>query len=97
MFEIEASKHPRFDLKVVSVIEIMFLYDAHYANVLLRPKTKGKLSTQSAEKWICMGEWAFKILAKLFLKNEKASGDRSFPNRYATKLLGKKETSKKAP
>ena len=64
-----------------------FLYDARYSVVLLRPKNKIKLPTQRAEKRICMRKWAFKILAELSLKNEKASDDRSFfPSRYATKL-----------
>ena len=37
-----------------------------------------KLLPQSAKKWICMGKWVFKILAELFLKNERASDDRTF-------------------
>ena len=49
-----------------------------YSIVVLRPKNKIKLPTQSAEKWICMGKWAFKILVELFLKNEKTSDDRTF-------------------
>jgi len=47
-----------------------------------------------------MGKWPFEILAELFLKNEKASDDRStgvFSSWYAAKLLGKKEITKKAP
>ena len=55
-----------------------FLYDARYSVVLLRPKNEVKSLPQSAEKWICMGKWPFEILAELFLKNEKASDDRSF-------------------
>ena len=50
MLEIEASKPPRFDLKVVSVIEMTFLYDARYSVVLLRPKNEVKPPTESAEK-----------------------------------------------
>ena len=54
----------------------------------IRPKNEVKLLTQSAEKWICMGKWAFEILAELFLKNEKASDDRTFlPSAYATTVL----------
>ena len=41
-------------------------------------KNKVKLPTRSAEKWICMGKWAFETLAELFLKNEKTSEDRTF-------------------
>ena len=41
-----------------------FLYDAEYSVVLLRPKNEVKLSTQSAEKWICMGKWAVPSLAE---------------------------------
>ena len=49
-----------------------FPYGARYSAVLLRPKNnKVKLPPQSAEKWICMGKWAFENLAELFLKNEK--------------------------
>ena len=33
-----------------------FLYDARYSIALLRPKNEVKLSTQSADKWICMGK-----------------------------------------
>ena len=70
MLEIEASKSPKFDLKVVSVIEMTFLYDDWYSIVLLRPK-KVKLPTQSAEKWSCMGQWAFKILADFFFSKRE--------------------------
>ena len=55
-----------------------FLYDARYSIVLLIPKNDLKLSTQSAAKWICMGKWAFEILAMLFLKDEKAPDNRAF-------------------
>ena len=52
-------KPPRNDIKVVSVIEMTFLYDARYSVVLLRQKNEVKLLTQSAAKWICMyGEMA---------------------------------------
>ena len=34
------------------------LYYARYSFVLLRPKIEVKLSTQSADKWISMGEMA---------------------------------------
>ena len=43
--------------KVVSVIEMTFLYAAQYSFILQRPKIEAKLSTQSADKWICMGKW----------------------------------------
>ena len=48
--EIEASKPPRNDLKIVSVIEMTLLYDAQYSFVLLRLEKMVKLSTQSADK-----------------------------------------------
>ena len=54
------------------------LYAAQYSFVLLRPKIEVKLSMQSADKWICMGKWAFEILAILFLKDEKAPDNRTF-------------------
>ena len=53
VLEIEACKPPRNDLKFVSVIEMTFLY-GWYSCVLLRPKSEVKLSTQTADKWICM-------------------------------------------
>ena len=44
-----------------------------------KEKNEVKLLTQSAEKWICMGKWAFEILAILFLvKDEKAPDNRTF-------------------
>ena len=55
-----------------------FLYDARYSIVLLRPKNRLKLLTQSAENRIYMGKWAFEILAILFLKDEKAPDNRTF-------------------
>ena len=68
------------------------LYGARYLVVLLRPKNKVKLPTQSAEKWICMEKWSFEILAELFFKDEKAPDDRSFSpvGTLSTKLLGKR-------
>ena len=50
--------------KLVSVIEMTLLYAARYSFVLLRPKNKIKLSTQSAHKWICMGKWPVPSLAE---------------------------------
>ena len=41
-------------------------------------KTWGYPLDPKCRKWICVGKWAFKILAELFLKNEKASDDRAF-------------------
>ena len=75
--KIEVCEPPRFDLKIDSVIEMTFLYDARYLVVLLRQK-KVQLLTQSAEKWICMGNWVFEILAILFLKDEKAPDNQIF-------------------
>ena len=49
---------------------------------VLRPKNAIKLLTQSAEKWICMSKWAFKIFAEVILKNGKTSGDWSFFTQY---------------
>ena len=34
------------------------LHGARHSFVLLRPTNIVKLSTQSADKWICMGKWA---------------------------------------
>ena len=55
-----------------------FLHEAWYSVVLLRLKNKFKLATQSAEKWIFMGKWAFEFLTESFLKDEKAPDKRSF-------------------
>ena len=52
--------------KLVSVIEMTLLYAAQYSFVLLRPKFEVKLSTQSADKWICMGKWPVPSLAIYF-------------------------------
>ena len=54
------------------------LYGAVGSFVLLRLKNRVKLLTQSAENRICMGKWAFEILAILFLKDEKAPDNRTF-------------------
>ena len=78
VLEIEASKSPRINLKMVCIIQISPPHGARYPIALLRPKIKVKLSTQSAEIWICMGKWAFKMLRISFLKNEKASDNRTF-------------------
>ena len=69
--EIKACNPPRNDLKNVSVIEMILLYDARYSFVLLRPKNEVKLSTQSADKWICMGKWPLPCRAILFLGLQK--------------------------
>ena len=53
-------------------------YGTRGSLVLLRSKNRFNFLTQSAENWIRMGKWAFKILAELFLKNKKASDDRTF-------------------
>ena len=55
-----------------------FLHFDRHSFVLLRPTNKAKLSTQSAEKWIFMRKWAFKIWAELLLKNKKALDDQIF-------------------
>ena len=65
--EIEACKSLRNDLKIVSAIKMTFLYDAQYSVVLLRPKNEVKLLTQSAEKWICMGNRPLPNWGNLFL------------------------------
>ena len=49
---IEASRPPRFDLKVVSAIEMTFLYDARYSIVLLGPKNMVKPPTQNVERFV---------------------------------------------
>ena len=67
-------------------------YVARGSFVLLRSKNGVNILTQSAENRICMGKWAFEILGELFLKNEKASDDRTFlHSAYATVCLGSKK------
>ena len=39
------------------LIFLTLLYAPQYLFVLLRPKKLVKLSTQSADKWMCMGKW----------------------------------------
>ena len=56
--KVEAYKPPINYLKIVGVIEITHLYGASGSFVLLRPKNRVKLLTQSAENWICMRKWA---------------------------------------
>jgi len=70
--KIKACEPPRNDLKVASVIGMTFLYDAGYSIVLLRPKNEVKLSTQSAEKLICMGKWPVLNWGNLFLGLSKS-------------------------
>ena len=76
--EIEASKPPRNDLKVVSVIEMTLLYGARYSCVLPRLEHEVKLLPHSAEKRVCRWKWAFENLGMFFLPKEKASDDRTF-------------------
>ena len=64
--------------KLVSVVEMTHLCAAQYTFVLVRPKIEVKLSTQSADEWICMGKWTCEILAIVFLENEKARENRTF-------------------
>ena len=47
------------------------LYGAKGSFDVLRAKNTIKLVTQSAEKWICMGKWAFEFSAELFLKTKR--------------------------
>ena len=62
VLEIEASKTPRFDLKKYQNHRNgLSVY--HLALICSSETKKVKFSTQSAEKWICMGECAFEVLA----------------------------------
>ena len=54
------------------------MYGARGSFLSLRPQNTINFVTQSAEKWICMGEWAFENLGIYFLKNKKAPDDRTF-------------------
>ena len=70
------------------------LYDARGSFVLLRPKITTKLSTQSAEKWICIRIWARETWAINFLSNEKAPYDQIFQGAvlcYQCRLLKKQQ------
>ena len=48
------------------------LYDARYSFVLLRPKTMAKLSTQSADNWICIGRGRGQCPAVKWLPGQRA-------------------------
>ena len=78
VLEIEAFKPPRNALKVVNVIEKTPLYTAMGPFHSLRPKNTAKLTTQCAEKWICIWKWAFDILVELFLKAKRPQGTGPF-------------------
>ena len=65
-------------VKLVFFIKNDPSYDADGSFVLLGPKYKFKLLTQSTHKWICKGKWVFEILAAYFVKNEKAQDDQTF-------------------
>ena len=69
--KIKECKLSRNDPKVVSVIEMTFLYEAQYSVVLLRQKNEVKPFTQSAAKWICMGKWSVPTGGILFLRLQK--------------------------
>ena len=56
--KIKECKPSRSDLKSWQRHRNEFLYEAWYSIVLLRPKNKVNLLTQSAAKWICMGKWS---------------------------------------
>ena len=43
---------------------MMFLYNAQYSIVLLRPKNQVEVLTQSASGQICMGKWPAPSLAE---------------------------------
>ena len=57
---------------------MIFLYDAQYSFVLLRPTNEVKLSTQSADKWIFMRKWGVPCGAILFLRLQKGPRRRDF-------------------
>ena len=48
--KIKACKPSGNDLKIVSVIEMTFLYDAQYSVILLRPKNGVNLLNESVAK-----------------------------------------------
>ena len=63
--------------------DLTHLYSAEGSFVLLRPNSTVKLLTQSAENWICLGKWAFEILANYFLESEKTPDDQTFSSQWA--------------
>ena len=67
------------------------LYDAQYSFVLLRPKIEVKLSTQSADKWICMGKWPVPNGGILFLRLQKGPRRSDFSGAsFATNAIPEK-------
>lgn len=51
------------------------MYGARRSFDILRPKMTPKFPPQSAENCICMGKWAFDILAVYFINTKKAPGN----------------------
>ena len=68
-----------------------FMYNARYLFVLLRPKNEVKISTQSADKWICMGKWHVPCGAILFLGLQKGPRRSDFSGGpFATNVIPEK-------
>ena len=65
-------------------VKMSLVYGSWHSFVLLRPKNKVKLQTQSAEVWICMGKWSFEILAIYFPENEKTVDNQNFLSKWAS-------------
>ena len=90
MLEIEAGKHPRIDLKSGQRYKMTHLYSSRGSFHLLRPKKHNQTANTIAENWICMGEWAFEILANIFSsKRRRPQVTKPFnPSGHDTELLG---------
>ena len=83
---------------MASVIGMIFLYDAGYSIVLLRPKNEVKPLTQSAEKWICMGKWPVPSLGIFSPRSRGPLSTGIFhPNADASVVLGCKGLNKFPP
>ena len=70
---------------------MILLYGDRCSFVLLRPKNEVKLSTQSADKWICMGKWPVPCGAILFLGLQKGPSVQIFSGGpFATNAIPEK-------
>ena len=64
------------------------LYGVWYSFVLRRLKNNVKLLPQSAEKWICMGKWAFENLGSFSKRRRPQRTGPFYPSVHATLVPG---------
>ena len=80
---------------MVSAIEMSHLNGARGSFYVLRPKNTIEFLTQSAEKWVCMGERAVPCGAILFLRLQKGPRRSDFSGAlFATTAVPEKLSKK---